>query len=606
LHNSGFLRQALVNKPYCLSALFQFFIRNLVIAVLALFWGEALFAQSASPSPLPETHLHQGKIIRTITIEVGNIFDNPNNYLYRQANELKVKTDEDVVRRELLFKEGDAYDHFLIEESERVLRKLKFFREVEVTGVESGNFVDLKVRVQDTWTFLPQMGFSSGDGQKRTSIGLTETDLFGRGKRAEILYEEEEGRNSIETVYDDNRVWGSDLRFLGAYFDRNDGQRNVFFLGKPFRSLLDKEGWTVSTDVSDTVGRLFDAGDEYFVYRQKLSDLGFRYTFAEGNPEVRLRRYTFGYNFSEAKFSDADQEDFSDINVDPDQLDQDPSYLAENRRFSGPTFSYQKIEPDFISRNYIDRFERVEDFNLGTDFSANVQVAPNFLGSHDDALLFSSNRSGGLRFGNNAFMRLEGGVGLRRTMSDWEDVLMRGEIKYYQVLGQFRVKNLNLGRHTFAASTFVDYGNKLDRDRQFLLGADNVLRGYKTKTFEGDKRAGINLEDRMHFLDDLFEIISLGGAVFLDAGGATRSNLPEIFADDLYADVGFGLRFAFPRSSGERVLRIDVAFPLRDGPDGSKAYEPRIIFAGGQLFGSSLRSETLGPERASVEVGFDR
>ena len=60
-----------------------------------------------------------------------------------------------------------------------------------------------------------------------------------------------------------------------------------------------------------------------------------------------------------------------------------------------------------------------------------------------------------------------------------------------------------------------------------------------------------------------------------------------------------------PAASGTRVLRVDIALPLRDGPDGSDRYEPRIIFSGGQLFSGFLRSERVGGERATVDVGFD-
>jgi hypothetical protein len=131
------------------------------------------------------------------------------------------------------------------------------------------------------------------------------------------------------------------------------------------------------------------------------------------------------------------------------------------------------------------------------------------------------------------------------------------------------------------------------------------VRSYSAKTFTGSKRIGFNIEDRMHFVDDLFKIISVGGAVFFDAGGSTDRSYGRLLGDEIYSDVGVGLRLAFPRSSGGRVLRLDVAFPLSDGPDDSGRFEPLFIVGGGQLFGSSLRSESLGVERASVAVGFD-
>jgi hypothetical protein len=110
----------------------------------------------------------------------------------------------------------------------------------------------------------------------------------------------------------------------------------------------------------------------------------------------------------------------------------------------------------------------------------------------------------------------------------------------------------------------------------------------------------------VHFIDDAFQLVSIGGAAFIDAGGSTRESIGNLFGDHFFTNVGVGLRIAFPRSTGSRVLRVDLAFPLRDGPDGTGAFEPRIILSGGQVFNSFLRSETDGPEQASVGIGFDR
>jgi hypothetical protein len=101
-------------------------------------------------------------------------------------------------------------------------------------------------------------------------------------------------------------------------------------------------------------------------------------------------------------------------------------------------------------------------------------------------------------------------------------------------------------------------------------------------------------------------LVSLGTAVFLDVGGATRGTLGSILQDELYGDAGVGLRIGFPRASGSGIIRIDLAVPMRDGPDGSQAFEPRIIASAGQLFSARLRSEQVGAENASVGIGFDR
>jgi len=233
-------------------------------------------------------------------------------------------------------------------------------------------------------------------------------------------------------------------------------------------------------------------------------------------------------------------------------------------------------------------------------------IAPELFGSLNSGLLLNANTSEGTKFSDRSFARWEFGLNTRAEESGFQNTLARGEFKYYRSFERFMIGDRSLGRHTLAASVFLDYGNRLDRDREFLAGSDNVVRGYKAKTFAGDKRFGLNLEDRVHFADNLFRLVSFGGAVFFDAGAATNDPLGDLFTDNIYSNVGLGLRFAFPRSSGGRILRVDIAFPLREGPDGSDVWEPRIVIQGGQLFDSRLRSESFGPERSNVEIGLDR
>jgi hypothetical protein len=308
----------------------------------------------------------------------------------------------------------------------------------------------------------------------------------------------------------------------------------------------------------------------------------------------------------DGNFSQANQRDYDDLNLNPAVVSNDPSLLPENRRFSGPMVGVQMVEGDFIARNYIDRFDRVVDYNLGNEGALSVTFASEVLGSLNDAFIFSGQRSRGWRIGEDAFARGEIGLASRLGDNGLENSLYRTEVKAYQVLGPKYLGKRFIGKHTLAANFVLEYGEDLDRDRELLVGADNSLRGYEAKTFTGNKRWSLNLEDRIHLYEDLLKLVSVGLAGFVDVGGATSEPLGHLFTNDMFGDVGFGLRLAFPRSTGGRVLRLDVAFPFRDGPDGSDAYKVRVLVAGGQLFSSKLRSETFGPEKASYQIGFDR
>lgn len=561
-------------------------------------------AKAADTRTVPQPELN-GKTIRSIKVQVRPVFDDEGQGLfYNAVNKLKIETREVVVRRELFFAEGEEYNDFKVRESERELRSLRFLRNVSIRGVPDGDVVDIIVTVQDTWTLVPQVSFSSGGGTSDRSIGIAESNILGYGKRIEFLNREKDGRSIIETVWDDPRVFGSRNRFLIGYFDRDDGERALLSMGRPFRTLITPSAWSVEAETADVVGRLWQYGDERFIYRRNATDLRARYTIAKGVASSLITRYSLGGGVLHEEFSLADSRDYEILDIDPSSVSQDPALLAHDRRYVGPSFGYQSIQPDYISLAYIDRFQRVEDYNLGHETSVDIFVAPSILGSDGSQLMLNANRSTGWRFSPYSFARIEGGVGGRINRSGIENSLIRGEAKYYNVLGSLFWHDLFLGKHTLAANLYLDYGIELDRDREFLVGGEEGLRGYEARAFSGDKRIGLNLENRVHFVDDLFRLVSLGAAAFVDVGGATRESFGTLLQDRIYSNVGVGLRVGFPRSSGGAILRFDVAVPLRDGPDGTGAFEPQFVVSAGQLFSSRLRSESYGVEKANVDVGF--
>ena len=548
----------------------------------------------------------EGRTVRTITIEIEDVFEDPvKNSLYKTVNQAKINTQKSVIQRELLFKEGDQFSAFRIKETERVLRQLRYIREPHIETKPTGDVVDIVVRVQDTWTLIPTFNYSSGSGSNSRSAGVSESNLLGAGKRLEALVAQDKNRQTFQGVYDDWRVMDSDLRAVLADFYRADGNRFVGVIGSPFRTLLDNQSWSVDGDISDNVSKLWKNGTERFIYREKVLDLGAKYSISAG-PRESQQRYSVGFDYQDYGFALPTAQDFQDANVDPAHVSTNPALLAADRRYIGPSFTFESLHPRFISRNYIDRFDRAEDYDLGSNFTASTTLAGTAFGSTENAALVNLNQSGGRKFDQSSFIRGELGFSGRYTDQGFENTLFRAESKYYNVLGDLYMRDIFLGMHTLAFGASLDYGNKLDKDREFLLGADSGLRGYDAYTFTGDKRVIINLEDRVHLADDVFEIMSVGAAAFVDVGGSTYNSMSTLLSNDLYGDAGVGLRLAFPRSSGGRTLRIDFAVPFRDGSDGSNAYEIRMIFAGGQIFSSKTRSELLGTEKANVEVGSDR
>lgn len=591
----------------------------LIVCTLLLTLMARTWAQNDPNAIVPA---RKGQFIRTIKIEVGDVFEDESSLVYRAANAIKIATREDVIRREMLFKEGDPYIPFRIQETARNLRLLRYLRNVRITPTFDGDAVDVLIQVSDTWTLIPYLSYSSGTGGRNRGIGLYDSNIAGTAARLEGRLEEEYTRRSYGVVYNDPQFLGSRKNLLLAASDRSDGTTYQFGSGLPFRSLMQRDAWRIDGSGANTIGRLFKNGSEEYIFRQHLDDLAMMYTFAGPThafeeesatytgiyrgQKILSQRFSVGYRYESASFYQADAQDYADLNLDPAEVSNDPDRLPSLRRFSGPVVQYQNVQPNFMTLNYIDRFDRPEDYNLGDEMLVNVHAAPRSLGSAYNAAIVSANRSRGWKLSDTSFFRGEIGGSGRLESDRISNTLLRAEAKHYALLGDWYAGEQFLGKHTLATNFFIDFGENLDRDRQLPLGADTGLRGYEAFTFEGDKRIVLNFEERTHLVDDIAQIMSLGTAVFLDVGAASRDSVGQMVNYDTYGDIGFGLRLGFPRASGGGLVRIDVAFPLRDGPDGSGAFEPRIVFAAGQLFGARLRSEQVGAQNASLGVGFDR
>jgi outer membrane protein assembly factor BamA len=117
--------------------------------------------------------------IGKIVVEIGEVFDltkpEENNWLGRTANLLHITTRENVVRRVLLFAEGDRVRERRIYETERLLRALPFVKDAHIDPVVGPDgIIVARVRVRDAWTTQVNAGFSSVGGQKSMNIGIDE------------------------------------------------------------------------------------------------------------------------------------------------------------------------------------------------------------------------------------------------------------------------------------------------------------------------------------------------------------------------------------------------------------------------------------------------
>ena len=118
-----------------------------------------------------------GAVIREIRINPQNIFNladsDEDNWLFRLANRLHIGTRPTVIEKILLFKSGERVSVQKIEETERLLRSVRFLYDVEIKPVaHADGMVDIEVATRDTWTIDVTGSLSRSGGNNKTSIGI--------------------------------------------------------------------------------------------------------------------------------------------------------------------------------------------------------------------------------------------------------------------------------------------------------------------------------------------------------------------------------------------------------------------------------------------------
>jgi hypothetical protein len=246
--------------------------------------------------------------------------------------------------------------------------------------------------------------------------------------------------------------------------------------------------------------------------------------------------------------------------------------LPDSRRFG---FFFTRLEltrPDFEVERGVAFLSRDEDFDLGGGVALEVGYSPGILGA-DSALEGALHLEKGVRF-PNGFLRGSVALSTRSREGALENTLATGEL--------FAVwRPAPESRHTAVARTLFAWGDRLDPEIQLAADGATGLRGYRLHAFTGDRRLIFNVEDRIRITPELFHLIELGAAVFLDGGYAWPGGQP-VRLSDLRYDVGAGLRIGLPRASRHSLLRLDLAYALRPDWRGRRGW--LFSFSSSQAF----------------------
>ena len=306
-----------------------------------------------------------GVFIASIKITRYRVFDSEdsreNSGIYRWANDFHSLTRDWVVREQLLFEEGDYYLRTLVEESERILRDLKFIYDARVRPWRRcGDQVDLEVITRDIWTFTPTVSFSRSGGENDYSLGFRDTNFLGTGKQVALRYDSDEERSGTTFIYEDPALAGSRWRMRVSLTDNDDGHDRRFRLNRPFFSVYER--WSAGVRLEDwkLEENIWFRGDEVeeFNHEQQSVRL-FGGVATERELEKQVGRWLMGYHYEDNEFS------FSDSDIPPQEL-------PEDREYSFPFIGYQSIEDEYMEAHNLNYLGRTEDLYVGEHYQWNL------------------------------------------------------------------------------------------------------------------------------------------------------------------------------------------------------------------------------------------
>lgn len=491
--------------------------------------------------------------IESISISVHDVFEDddgtPALWPYRLANQLHLDTKKSVIRRELLFHEGDRLDREAIEQTERNLRALPFLRAARVETVpgETEGTVGVRVVVSDSWSTTPEARLAKIGDEWVWGLGITEDNLLGRGKELQAMHAVDLDRESTFVAYRDPRLAGSRTALSTLYSTATDGHFASMGAERPFYSL--DTLWSFDLGVED-----FDRLDPLYENGERVEDLHHLHTGgsvgiarAVRRTESSAFRLHLGY-----------------------QLAQD-DVGSDRRKFGVLRIGVTTVSHDFRKLTHVNRFERTEDINLGNQASAFFGISAPFLGGEPGRSTFVS-LSGRRGLSLNAAGFLLGTV-------SWQARNRHGGIE--NSIARFRadlVQKFSPRRVVLAKADFL-YGANLDPEVQLRLGAESGLRGYPVRQFNGDRSLLLSAEGRWFVADDVARLVSFGVACFFDSGFAWPTGSP-IALKDLRSDVGVSLLLGANRVAANRPgVRIDLAYALHP----IEGRSPWLLSAGSRI-----------------------
>ncbi|MEW6049762.1 MAG: hypothetical protein AB1644_01695 [Candidatus Zixiibacteriota bacterium] len=501
------------------------------------------------PDSIAQAAAFQGRIIDSIIIDNRNVYDTAipryNNFLFRTANKLRVRTRLGMIRRELLFKVGDEYSHELVEETARNLRLRYALYDawIEAFETDSGHAV-LRVTTIDQWSLRGGFRIKRDANVTDYHFGLEELNFLGYNQFVSVYRYVPGNRDSYwSTAFRDSRLMGAPVRLDLAYTNNPLDDRRSIGVSRPFYNLSQR--FSTFATVGSTKGRRDQYRDTVRIaesgYSGQKVDFGAEYRFGRYDEKIGLGgsyRYVYESNSNPVILSPVDS---GRVTTSRDSV------------YHELGLSVSFVHPVFITALRINGFDYTEDFTLGADITLGYARAlrPGFDQAVYDRYSFQSSfgfRRGAsiVQLGYSPMFWVANGIDVRRTSTV--------SLRFY---------NNRISFLTFAFRCLYRSDWRRDGAMALVVDGENGLRGHDRFADTGDRATVVNFEARFFPGIDIMSAM-VGGVLFADIARAWEPK--EVWKlKGWHSAAGAGLRIAFKNITKTDLIRIDVIKP-DEGP----------------------------------------
>ncbi|HEX7239698.1 MAG TPA: hypothetical protein VF263_05505, partial [Longimicrobiaceae bacterium] len=535
-------------------------------------------------------------IISQIFVDNHAVFDPTDSDLdprfawaYGFANRLHVATREPVIRREILFREGDCYAPDVLLDSERTLRSTRFIADADIYGIRQpdGSY-HVIVDTDDEWSTRLEPRVDSRGGGLR-GLELREDNLLGSGQQVAAYWGQQYGELTLGASYSTPQLLGTSVDAEVAVGKTSNGSLLSQSLAYPFRG--ENGRWALR--------QRFEHEDRYFEYRAETEDGGVvRVLYPESRRSMDVGavfrlgrrgnltlfgaalagewlRYPGGTRF-------ASEKERTEHNL---PLLGPPGASFDSVSSLRLVFLAGQRNVYFVRRSALDAVRGTEDVRLGAEAEVAIGRSVEAFSTDDDlaldlGLFLATELPGGVLSGMRVL--LEGKRGYGAPVGSWEWSNLFGQVEAWTYW-----RPSQESRHTLVAAVEAAGGWRTTVPFQLTLGNRSGLRGFPRHAAVGARRGVLSLEDRVYLGWPYPQLFDLGAVGFVDVGRSWAGGAMYGTDSPWQASVGTGLRLAFPPGS-RRTYRVDVAFPVTGGG----GIRDAVFSVGvGQAIGRDLRDD---------------